>query len=278
MSSPKATSYLGSARSSSATTATCWRTRPTPPAIASTRCRSRTCAPARCSNENDRAHRIGRVGHRQQDALLYHRRCSHEALRQVLPPRARHRQERLALRREGRAVRHRRGPLARQGDDLRSARTQDLERDSATSPADNPNGAIGRSFCRARPDHEYDVDHRDGLFYIRTNKGAKNFRVVTAPISDPSEKNWKEFIDHNPAVKVDGIDRSSPITSSSPNGKTGLKHLRVIDMKTQQVASHRVSRAGLRAVARRQSANSTRRPCVSTISRWSRPSRCSTTT
>src|SRR5205085_1651405 len=55
-------------------------------------------------------------------------------------------------------------------------------------------------------DHEYDVDHRGDLFYIRTNKGAKNFRVVTAPVSDPSEKNWKEFVAHRPAVKIDGVD------------------------------------------------------------------------
>ena len=37
-------------------------------------------------------------------------------------------------------------------------------------------------------DHEYDVDHYNGLFYIRTNKGAKNFRVVTAPMDDPSRE------------------------------------------------------------------------------------------
>jgi oligopeptidase B len=37
-------------------------------------------------------------------------------------------------------------------------------------------------------DHEYDVEHRGDQFYIRTNKGAKNFRVVTAPVSDPAER------------------------------------------------------------------------------------------
>jgi oligopeptidase B len=45
-------------------------------------------------------------------------------------------------------------------------------------------------------DHEYDLDHRGDLFYIRTNKGAKNFRIVTVPVSDPSEKNWKEIVAH----------------------------------------------------------------------------------
>ncbi len=52
--------------------------------------------------------------------------------------------------------------------------------------------------------HKYDLEHRDGLFYIRTNKGAKNFRVVTAPVSDPGPGNWKELVPHNPDVLLEG--------------------------------------------------------------------------
>ena len=48
-------------------------------------------------------------------------------------------------------------------------------------PASNPN-AEWKIIIPRQKDHEYDVDHRNGLFYIRTNKGAKNFRVVTAPV------------------------------------------------------------------------------------------------
>src|SRR5215813_11081362 len=62
--------------------------------------------------------------------------------------------------------------------------------------ADNPTG--GLTVILPRQDgHEYDVDHYQGRFYILTNKGAKNFRAVSAPIGDPSEKNWKPFIEHN---------------------------------------------------------------------------------
>src|SRR6266487_4742903 len=73
-------------------------------------------------------------------------------------------------------------------------------------PADSPD-AEWKIIMPRQADHEYDVDHRDDLFYIRTNKGAKNFRVVTAPVSDPSEKNWKDFVAHRPAVKIDGLDQ-----------------------------------------------------------------------
>ena len=54
-------------------------------------------------------------------------------------------------------------------------------------PADTP-GAPAKVVLPREAEHEYQVDHYNGLFYITTNKGAKNFKVVTAPINDPSEK------------------------------------------------------------------------------------------
>src|SRR5215207_8733313 len=70
--------------------------------------------------------------------------------------------------------------------------------------ANEPNGTL-KVILPRQPEHEYDVDHRNNTFYIRTNRGAKNFRIVTAPVDDPSEKNWKEFLAHRPAVKLDDI-------------------------------------------------------------------------
>jgi oligopeptidase B len=54
--------------------------------------------------------------------------------------------------------------------------------------------------------HRYYVDHREGLFYIRSNRNAKNFQIVTAPENDPSPKNWKTFVAHRDDVLVEGID------------------------------------------------------------------------
>jgi oligopeptidase B len=53
--------------------------------------------------------------------------------------------------------------------------------------------------------HEYSVDHREGVFYVVTNKNAKNFRLVTAPIDRPDPENWKELLPHRPAVKLEGV-------------------------------------------------------------------------
>ena len=80
-------------------------------------------------------------------------------------------------------------------------------------------------------DHEYNVDHRGDLFYIRTNKGAKNFRVVTAPVANPGQANWKELVAHRPAVKVEDIDLFADHLVLSEWEK-GLQKIEVFDFKT----------------------------------------------
>ncbi len=105
--------------------------------------------------------------------------------------------------------------------------------------ADNPGGQF--KIVAPREDgHEYDVNYYEGQFYITTNKNAQNFRVVTAPVSDPSEKNWKSFIDHNPKIKIDGLETfAGRLVVSEREG--GLSYLRIIDMKTK--ASQRIAMA-----------------------------------
>lgn len=96
--------------------------------------------------------------------------------------------------------------------------------------ADDPGGSL-RLVLPREPDHEFEVDHDKGEFYITTNRGAKNFRVVRAPMDDPSEKNWKPFIDHNPAIKVEHVTFFADFAVVAER-EGGLMHLRVIDAKT----------------------------------------------
>jgi oligopeptidase B len=103
--------------------------------------------------------------------------------------------------------------------------------------ADDPNG-VWKVITPRQADHEYDVDHRGDLFYIRTNKGAQNFRVVTAPVSDPAEKNWKEFIAHRPAVKVEAVDLFSDHAVVS-EWENGLQQIEVVNFKDN--ARHRIA-------------------------------------
>jgi oligopeptidase B len=55
-------------------------------------------------------------------------------------------------------------------------------------------------------DHEYYVDHRGDRFYIRTNSGGRNFRLVTAPVNSPGKQSWKEFVPHREEVMLLDID------------------------------------------------------------------------
>jgi oligopeptidase B len=87
------------------------------------------------------------------------------------------------------------------------------------------------------PDHEYDIDHRGDLFYIRTNKGAQNFRVVTAPVSNPGQQNWKELIAHRPEVKVEDITLFADHLVLSEWEK-GLQRIEIHDFKTNK--NHRI--------------------------------------
>jgi oligopeptidase B len=104
-------------------------------------------------------------------------------------------------------------------------------------PSDRVNGELTLLVLREK-DHEYYADHRDGLFYFVSNKGAKNYRVVTAPTATPDPAHWTEFIPHNPAVKIDGIDLFARHAVLQER-ENGLPHLRVIDLATHE--SHRIA-------------------------------------
>ena len=72
-------------------------------------------------------------------------------------------------------------------------------------PADQPAGTF-RLVSPRRQDRQYDVDHRGDLLYIRVNDTGRNFRLVTAPIADPSEGSWRELVAHRPAVMLEDVE------------------------------------------------------------------------
>jgi oligopeptidase B len=71
--------------------------------------------------------------------------------------------------------------------------------------ADQPAGEF-KVFLPRENKRRYYIDHREDLFYIRTNKGGRNFEIMTAPESDPAVKNWKSFLPHNDDVRLQDID------------------------------------------------------------------------
>lgn len=99
-------------------------------------------------------------------------------------------------------------------------------------PVSDPLGEW-RVLTPRREGHEYAATFNNGEFYITTNKDAENFKVVRAPLNDPSEKNWVDFVPHNPAVKVDGISFFKDYAAVSER-ENGLEYIRVMDMKTRR--------------------------------------------
>jgi oligopeptidase B len=55
-------------------------------------------------------------------------------------------------------------------------------------------------------DQEYSIDHRDGLWFIRTNDKGRNFRLVTAPVETPGREHWTERIAHRDAIMLEDVD------------------------------------------------------------------------
>ena len=53
---------------------------------------------------------------------------------------------------------------------------------------------------------EYDASHHGEYFYIRTNDGAKNFRLMRPEVGNPSAETWHEVIPARADVTIEGVD------------------------------------------------------------------------
>ena len=99
-------------------------------------------------------------------------------------------------------------------------------------PADHPTAALQVLLPR-EVNHKYFVDHRGDLFYIRTNRGAKNYRLVTAPVADPQQKNWQEIIPHRADAKLDDFELfANHLQLTELSG--GSQKMRIIDLRNNK--------------------------------------------
>jgi oligopeptidase B len=71
--------------------------------------------------------------------------------------------------------------------------------------ASEPAGQF-KMICPREDEHEYSVDHRNGLWFIRTNDRGRNFRLVTAPVDTATRENWTERIPHRDNVMLEDVD------------------------------------------------------------------------
>lgn len=71
-------------------------------------------------------------------------------------------------------------------------------------PADRPTERP-RLVAARRPGVEYEVEPGEGWHYILTNDGAQNFKVMRAPLDDPTPSRWTEWMPHRKEVFVEGV-------------------------------------------------------------------------
>ena len=88
-------------------------------------------------------------------------------------------------------------------------------------------------FLQRQKGHRYDIDHREGQFYIRSNKNAKNFQMLTAPVSDYTPANWKVFIPHKDNALLRGMDLFAGFGVAVSQSEA-LTKLDVIDFRTNE--------------------------------------------
>ncbi len=96
--------------------------------------------------------------------------------------------------------------------------------------ASKPNDKFKMFLPRERG-HEYDLNHFENDFYIRTNRNALNFKLMKTPVNATEEKNWKEVLPYKADVYLEGIEIFKDFLVVSERVK-GLDNIKIIEWKT----------------------------------------------
>ncbi len=97
-------------------------------------------------------------------------------------------------------------------------------------PADTPDQRF-RIIQPREHGHEYYVLHQGERFLILTNHEAVNFRLMEAPLSDPSRPRWKEIIPHRESIYIEDAEVFEHHLVMFER-EDGLNNVRVIDFRT----------------------------------------------
>ncbi|MCE9552688.1 MAG: S9 family peptidase [Planctomycetes bacterium] len=82
-----------------------------------------------------------------------------------------------------------------------------------------------------RPGVEYGVRHQGDTFWVITNDGAKNFRLMETAVATPGREHWREVIPNRDDVKLDGAEVfANHLVLLERQG--GVPTMRVRDLKT----------------------------------------------
>ncbi|HYG99467.1 MAG TPA: S9 family peptidase [Terriglobales bacterium] len=103
-------------------------------------------------------------------------------------------------------------------------------------PADAPTSDL-KTVAERVQGVEYYPDHNGDHFYFRVNDTGRTFRLVKAPVLDPSKKNWVEVVAMRPEVMLDDVEFFKDFYVSHER-ENALVHIRITDLRNGE--SHRV--------------------------------------
>ena len=112
-----------------------------------------------------------------------------------------------------------------QAESTMSSETRFLD---AATPA-----AAFKTFLPREADHLYEVEHFGQEFYVRSNAGAPNFRLVKTPVSNTAKTAWQEVIPHRMEVFLENVELFKDYLVLGER-KEGLLQLRVIRWQDKQ--------------------------------------------
>ena len=83
--------------------------------------------------------------------------------------------------------------------------TSQVTSESSVLESDDP-VAKPRLIEARRHGVEYSVEHQGDRFLFLTNDGARNFRLMEAPVANPGRGSWTELVAEREGVRLNGID------------------------------------------------------------------------
>ena len=99
--------------------------------------------------------------------------------------------------------------------------------------ADRPEGSPAVVVARS-DGHRYSVEHHGNSFYLVTNRGAEENRIVRAPDDAPDEAHWTEIVPERPGIHVADLDMFEhyAIVRGRSGGFTSLE---ILDLATNEL-------------------------------------------
>ncbi len=82
--------------------------------------------------------------------------------------------------------------------------TQTQSSETRILSADEPAGEF-RVFLPREKDHLYDLNHSGDTFWVRSNRGAPNYRLLSTPVDRLGREHWKELVPHRDDVFLQGV-------------------------------------------------------------------------